>query len=664
MIDVRSSGIARDETFRERLRRGPGLPFVRRQAATGAPGAAARQRKRTFGFMFSIFIGLLVVSLAASWAAIEVVNGTRAYATGEGLYSKAQKRAVLSLHRYAQSRKSDDYAAFLRAISIPRGDRDARLALEAPQVDLAEARSGFLRGENHPDDVGSLIWMFRLFGFWRPFAEAVANWHEGDALVAQLFDKATELNRLIGDGSFAPADHERILNDVDRLDAQLTLLENTFAAHMGEAAREATTLVLLGLAITMILLWGIGVTFAARLLRRQLALDRQLSLSEQRFRDYAEVASDWYWETDSDHRIVFLSERFLSAANIDAHTIVGRPVAELIDGHVDHDASLGARAALAVPQPFRDLHLRFTSEDGQPIYWSLAGKPLYDPDGGFVGYRGVGTDITRSVNDALALQRAKDSAEAANAAKSQFLANMSHELRTPLNAILGFSEAIATQMFGSQAMDRYVDYARDIEASGRHLLAIINDILDLSRIEAGHSMLEEALVSVDSVANSVNTLLGDSFERSGLAWVIERPFPQLRLRIDERKLTQALVNLLSNARKFTPKGGVVTLAGSVCADGGFNFVVRDTGIGIAPEQIPVAMSPFGQIESAFSREHHGTGLGLPLARRLIELHGGLLRLTSQVGEGTTVVLWLPKERIVSLSALHVPSRDTDHPAAA
>jgi signal transduction histidine kinase len=236
----------------------------------------------------------------------------------------------------------------------------------------------------------------------------------------------------------------------------------------------------------------------------------------------------------------------------------------------------------------------------------------------------------------------------ANRAKSEFLANMSHELRTPLNAILGFSEVIMRQLFGPGANEQYAKYASDIHASGQHLLAIINDILDLSKIDAGQSKLDESEVSVSELVHAAtHVLLGDHFRQAELELVVDLgDRPELRLYVDARKLKQALVNLLSNALKFTPAGGKVTLAVLSAPEGGLSFVVSDTGIGIAAAHIGTVLSPFGQIESVFSRKHQGAGLGLPLARTLIELQGGRLTLTSEVGVGTVVTLRLPAERVV------------------
>jgi PAS domain S-box-containing protein len=436
-----------------------------------------------------------------------------------------------------------------------------------------------------------------------------------------------------------------MLRAIDRVDHRLTELENTFSNHMGEAARGAMRLVLIGLGATTVLLWTIGMVFASRLLRRQLALDRQLGLSERRFRDYADVASDWYWEADAGNRVTYLSERFYAATGISSDAVLGRPVVEFIRAHSDRGETQRFIAALSERRPFRGIRFKSTVADGSTGYWSLAGKPHVDAEGQFLGHRGIGADVTATVHDAQTLREAKTRAEEANRAKSEFLANMSHELRTPLNAILGFSEVIANRVFGREASDRYSVYAGDINRSGRHLLAIIDDILDLSKIEAGHADLFEAEITLDKVVAATRTLFGDRFEQAELTLRVVLPAPPVGILVDERKLTQALVNLLSNALKFTPPGGRVILAAGIDSAGNLTMSVSDTGIGIPPERIEVALSPFGQIESPFSRQHQGTGLGLSLAKSLMELHDGTLLIDSVVGVGTIVTLVLPASRV-------------------
>ena len=244
------------------------------------------------------------------------------------------------------------------------------------------------------------------------------------------------------------------------------------------------------------------------------------------------------------------------------------------------------------------------------------------------------------------LRLAKDEADTANRTKSEFLANMSHELRTPLNAILGFSEILGQELYGPLGNKKYQEYASDIHESGRHLLDLINDILDLSKVESGATRLDEEIAEVYGLVAAVATLVKERAHRGGVDFVFDLPDELPSLRVDIRKLKQVLVNLLSNAIKFTDPGGRVVLRVWFRHDSGYVFQVNDTGIGIALEDIPRALSPFQQIESRDGRIYEGTGLGLPLSKSLVEMHAGSLDLQSQLGVGTTVTVRLPPDRIV------------------
>jgi signal transduction histidine kinase len=245
--------------------------------------------------------------------------------------------------------------------------------------------------------------------------------------------------------------------------------------------------------------------------------------------------------------------------------------------------------------------------------------------------------------------RSKEAAEFANRTKTEFLAHMSHELRTPLNAIIGFAEVIKNQMFGPDGLPRYIDYAADIHKSGQHLLDLINDILDLSKLEAGKLELHETEVAVTDIITHCCTLVGNG-AREGQVRLVQEIGKTPSLRADERALKQVLLNLLSNAIKFTPKGGAVTVRAQVQADGSLKIEVADTGIGIKADDIRIALSPFGQIDSKIARQHKGTGLGLPICKSLIELHGGAFALQSIPEKGTTAIVIFPVERLVRAAA--------------
>ncbi len=255
------------------------------------------------------------------------------------------------------------------------------------------------------------------------------------------------------------------------------------------------------------------------------------------------------------------------------------------------------------------------------------------------------TDVTRDKEREAFLRSAKEEAEAASRAKSLFLANMSHELRTPLNAIIGFSEIIERRMFGRDASDRYSAYAADIGSSGRHLLDVINDILDMSKIDAGRYELEERAVSIAAAGAACIRIISDQAAKGGVKLVDAIPKDLPPVQADQRALKQILLNLLANGVKFTPPGGSVTLAASRLSDGGLALSVADTGIGIAADQIAHVCEPFRQADGDLSRPYQGTGLGLSICRRLAELHGGELTIESTEKLGTTVTVSLPAHRL-------------------
>jgi len=318
-------------------------------------------------------------------------------------------------------------------------------------------------------------------------------------------------------------------------------------------------------------------------------------------------------------------------------------------------------------------------KDGVHTYLTVK-FPIFDFAGGITGIGAIGTDITdrkraekrlrkseknlqMRITDLEAAQRrledqevnllrlagdlkiARDEAEAANRAKTEFLATMSHELRTPLNAIIGFSEIIQTEALGPVGSVKYRDYASDIHESGHHLLDLINDILDLSKVESGLAELHEEDIAVPELTRSVWRLVQQRAEKQGVRLVLELPEEPPSLYADLRKLKQILVNLMSNAIKFTEAGGEVAMKVWYRCDSGYVFQVVDTGIGIALEDIPKALSQFGQVDSSLGRRHEGTGLGLPLTKALVELHGGSLDLQSRPGHGTTVTVRFPAERV-------------------
>ncbi len=293
-----------------------------------------------------------------------------------------------------------------------------------------------------------------------------------------------------------------------------------------------------------------------------------------------------------------------------------------------------------------NVQVRTVRPDQSIAHVHMEAERLRDAQGRILYEIGVIQDVTEQRERELELMTAKRTAEIANRTKTQFLANMSHELRTPLNAVIGFSQLIRDQAFGSIG-ERYVTYADDINSSGKMLLALINDILDMSRIEAGQQKLMEEIISVDSAINDCVRMVTSKAADGGVRMIVENKGQLPALRADERALKQILLNLLSNAVKFTPEGGAVTVAAEVTKERGLDIGISDTGIGIAEDVIKDLFLPFRQADASISRRFGGSGLGLAISKKLMELHGGEISIDSRPGSGTRVTLHMPAERVVS-----------------
>lgn len=368
--------------------------------------------------------------------------------------------------------------------------------------------------------------------------------------------------------------------------------------------------------------------------------------SDNRFKDFADSASDWFWEMDSNLRFSYFSSRFEEISGVPPVNLLGKTREETGIPNVEEDVWFAHLSDLKNQRPFRNFCHPRTMTNGSVVELSINGKPVFDKEGVFQGYRGTGSDISKVKKFEEQLIEAKLTAEQANLTKSEFLANMSHDLRTPLNAILGFSEILKSRKFADLGQEKSRDYANDIHSAGSHLLEIINEILDVAKIEAGQFQISDNNVNMEMLLESCVTMNSVQATKIGVNIILDTPRHSSILKGDETRIKQIFLNLLSNALKFTDKGGDVTLSLKQVDDGFVEISVTDTGIGIKTEDLDLVLSKFGKVQSSYHRNYEGTGLGLTLVQLLVGLHGGTFKLESSVGVGTKAIVLLPMEKMV------------------
>jgi PAS domain S-box-containing protein len=406
-------------------------------------------------------------------------------------------------------------------------------------------------------------------------------------------------------------------------------------------------------AILSILLIGAAMVMAGLVARRPGAAKRitqdAADIARLRLRDFEDVSTDWLWETDPGGGLSYVSPKLAQELGLPLDHLIGKRLSE-ISGFPAHVRPWQAfqtlldehRPVLALKVPAR--------RNAERRWWELSAKPLFGGAGEFLGFRGAGRDVTEAHAATSTLLQAKEAAERALHAKSQFLNVLSHELRTPLNAIIGFSEIMAAEREGPLGNGSYSEYSRSIADSSRQLQRIINDIIDASRIDSATFKLNEQEVDAAELAQVALSKCRQLAVQASVTLTGDYREIQAELRGDPARLRQILENLLSNAIKFTPANGTVHLKLQHETDGGIAFIIRDTGIGMEQKVLEKVFEPFVQVDVGMSRKFGGTGLGLPIARKLAHAHGGTIALESSLGAGTTATFRLPADRVIRNAA--------------
>lgn len=375
-------------------------------------------------------------------------------------------------------------------------------------------------------------------------------------------------------------------------------------------------------------------------LTEQVWLEKRLAESEARIQTLLDNSPSPIYFKDRELRFILVNRRYCEVYGVSNDQARGKTSTEV------YGEKLGSAFSAHDHEVLENRRMITHEENLNGTTFMTMKFPIIDNTGELIGVGGIETDITDRVAVEKAYRKARDEAEMANRSKSTFLANMSHELRTPLNSIIGFSDSLLAGTLGQVVDPKHREYLKIIRTGGEHLLNLINDILDLSRIEAGKMALEETEVDLKGVFSDSIRLTAERAGKEGIYIDNRIPTGQLKVLVDERQLRQVLINLLSNAIKFTDPGGKISASASRTNDGGLEIRIEDNGVGMEPDDLKRVLQPFVQVSDAMTRKHQGSGLGLAIVNSIISLHGGTFTLESTPGEGTTAIIILPSGRVL------------------
>ncbi|WP_349740700.1 sensor histidine kinase [Roseateles cavernae] len=607
-----------------------------------------RKRRLSYALVLTPLLIGNALMLALCLLGFYVLSATRAYVGGESQWSKARAQAVKHLRAYAASGAPAQLQRFQQALQVPLGDRAARLELDKPAPDLRLATAAFERGGNAADDIPGMMRLYRWAGRSDLMRPSVQAWERGDAHIFRLQAMSEQLQQLHTQPG--PPGEDRLariallLFAIEELDNELLGLERQFSQALGEASRSTYLALALAIGLTALLLTLTAYALARSGLRRQARYETALEAANQRWSLAAQ--SDglglFEWQQRDDH--VLLDARACAVYGL-ACGPEGLSLARAqLRARVEPDDASALQQLLdqtlcaAAPSFRHHFRIRVGPEGGAGTlrHVEVSGLMLAGAARGEQRMVGVIKDVSDRVHQAqLELEIA--AAERSAAARMEFLSRLSHELRTPLNAVLGFSELMLLDRADalSPNQQRRVQL---IGGAGRHLLRLVDDVLDISSIDSGHFSVERRPTPLAPVLASAAALVASEVQAHDIQLALEAPPASLSVLADEQRLGQVLANLLSNACKYNRRGGRVRVRTEV-RDGEVRIAIEDQGQGLDAAEQAQLFQPFKRLPA--TAHLSGTGLGLSIVKLLIEQMGGAVSVSSQPGAGSVFTLTLP-----------------------